>query len=180
MTGLFGSKRVSKNTLRIHAYGSVDELNTCIGYLIALLATERLLDKSARGQLSKELQNIQRTLFVIGAQLATPQDATLSIPRITEQVVRDIEQGIDVRDAQLAPLTHFLLPSGTPAASWCHVVRTVCRRVERDLVALHEQEPVSEVLLQYMNRLSDYFFVVARFLNQQAGVSESEWRTHTK
>lgn len=179
-TGLFGNKRVSKNHKRIHAYGTVDELNACIGYLISLFASEQRLEQAVKIQVCEALHSIQEKLFVVGARLATPQKTPLQIPHLTLQDVARIEEQIDMLQAQLPPLKHFLLPSGVPAAAWCHVVRTVCRRAERYIVALHEEEHVAPEVLRYMNRLSDYFFVFARFVNHKARVPEFEWHAREK
>ena len=168
-TGLFGGKRISKANLRIDAYGTVDELNAYIGLLI-----DQAVNKSRRDFLLQ----IQNTLFVIGSMLATePGNTKVSIPDLREDDVASLEQEIDAMDRQLEPLRTFILPGGHTSVSFGHVARTVCRRAERMVIALHEHEKnVSPLIIQYLNRLSDYLFVLCRKMSAELGVEEVAWR----
>ncbi len=170
-TGLFGGQRVAKDNPRIEAYGSVDELNSIIG----LTRTHE--------QLSPEhdelLGTIQEQLFVVGADLATPSRkdrANISIPRVTPKDIACLESAIDRLEATLPPLKSFILPGGSPAGATLHMGRTVARRAERQTVTLIHTEPdVDVIVVQYLNRLSDMLFVLARAVNQQAGQEEHPW-----
>jgi cob(I)alamin adenosyltransferase len=169
-TALFGGGRVSKDHIRVIAYGDVDELNSLIG-LVRATPPEAFEDAL--------LESIQRDLFSIGGHLATPdpdkvrkalEKATLSDDRVAE-----FERVIDAADRTLAPLTAFVLPAGSPKAAILHLARTVCRRAERQVVHLAAQETVPELFLVYLNRLSDLLFTLARLANQQAGVGDVTW-----
>ena len=167
-TSLFDGTRVHKSAGRISAYGDVDELNASLG-----LALAAGLD----ADLSSLLTDIQRDLFAVGAQLADPRDRIadrVEKTDLTEDDVRRMEAAIDKYDAQVPPLRRFLLPGGTPGGSALHLARTICRRAERSIVALGlENVPVS--LLQYVNRLSDLLFVLARVINHRHEMPEREW-----
>jgi cob(I)alamin adenosyltransferase len=169
-TGLFGGKRVAKDSLRIEAYGMVDELNSSIGLArsLGLIAAHDLL-----------LGTVQEQLFVLGADLATPRETepkNFSIPRVTSSEVECLERTIDSLEAELPPLKSFILPGGSPGGAMLHLARTICRRAERGLVTLlHEDPEVGEIPLHYLNRLSDFLFVLARAANHQAGVEEHPW-----
>ena len=168
-TSLYGGKRVSKSGLRIHTYGTVDELNAQIGLLKDLLTDIELIDY---------LLNIQNDLFVIGGMMATPMDNQKrweSLPKINESNVVSLEREIDRIDSLLAPMTHFILPGGHPIVSHCHIARTICRRAERFSVELSEQESIDTVVVGYLNRLSDYLFVLARKLTKDLQVTEVKW-----
>lgn len=169
-TGLFGGTRVTKDDLRIEAYGTVDELNAIIG--IAL--THDMAD-----QVREELTAISSQLFTLGADLATPLDPPPSyhIPRITQEHVSALERLIDRHDDTLAPLKAFILPGGTKGAAYLHLARTVCRRAERCIVSLARREDVGEHVVHYVNRLSDYLFTAARAVNMAAGVEDVPWRS---
>ncbi|MBS1961407.1 MAG: cob(I)yrinic acid a,c-diamide adenosyltransferase [Bdellovibrionales bacterium] len=158
-TGLFGGDRVPKDHLRIRAYGTLDELNAALG----------LVTGDAR------VRRIQGELFQLGAELATPRGKTASVALVDLAEVRALETEIDAMEKLLSPLTHFILPGGTPAASYLHVARTICRRAEREIVILHRAEPLRPVVLEYVNRLSDYLFVAARAANHAAGVADVPW-----
>jgi len=169
-TALFGGGRVSKDHIRVIAYGDVDELNSLIG-LVRATPPEAFEDAL--------LESIQRDLFSIGGHLATPdpdkvrkalEKATLSDDRVAE-----FERVIDAADRVLAPLTAFVLPAGSPKAAILHLARTVCRRAERQVVHLAAQETVPELFLVYLNRLSDLLFTLARLANHQAGVGDVTW-----
>lgn len=168
-TDLFGGERVTKDALRVEAYGEVDELNASIG--VAAAASEQT-------DLVPLLRRIQSTLFDIGSHLATPDAAhraKANVPQASEQDVEALEASIDAFEAELPALTSFVLPSGTAAAAAFHAARTVCRRAERRAVALHAGEPVDAPVLRYLNRLSDLLFTLARLENARAGVPDVAW-----
>lgn len=164
-TGLFGGPRVRKDHARIDAFGTVDELNSHLGLV-------RTLPKSA--PLDELLRRIQCELFDLGAELATPGDAA---ERIGMQHVEALESSIDHYDALLEPLKCFILPTGTPLAAAIHVARTVCRRAERRVVALAAQldTVIPSNAIEYLNRLGDLLFVLARFANKQENVADDPW-----
>lgn len=173
-TALFGGTRVPKHHIRIDSYGTVDELNSHIG-----LIRDQEIDVR-----SKEiLMHIQDRLFTVGAVLATdPEKMTLksgkdrlNIPRIDEEDVALLETEMDVMDEKLPPMTHFVLPGGHTTVSYCHIARCVCRRAERLATALYELEPFDEYTLKYLNRLSDYLFVLARKLSFDLQAEEIKW-----
>lgn len=166
-TGLFGGGRVSKDDSRVDAYGEVDELNSVIG----LARAEGL------GSMDALAQSLQDQLFTIGALLATPRDskAATHVPHVRESWILDMEKAIDAMDLELQPLTAFILPGGTKAASQLHVARTVCRRVERRVVPLHRLGTVEATVVVYLNRLSDLLFSMARYANHKAGVKDVPW-----
>lgn len=173
-TSLFGGTRVPKYHIRIDSYGTVDELNSWIG-LIA--------DQEISESIKAELINIQKKLFTLGAILATePQKEVLKngrerldIEKITDSDILHLENCMDKMDETLSKMTHFILPGGHSIVSYCHIARTVCRRAERKTVILHENEPFDETVLKYLNRLSDYLFVLARKLSSDLGVKEIKW-----
>ena len=167
-TGLFGGGRIPKDSARIEAYGTVDELNSTIGMAAAEAETHWLNDL---------LQHIQQSLFVMGADLATPLDArsNYSIPRIDERDVKSLELAIDENEAELPLLKRFILPGGSKLAAHLHYARTVCRRAERLLVHLSREQEIGSSDLIYLNRLSDLLFVLARRANQLASVPDVEW-----
>jgi cob(I)alamin adenosyltransferase len=164
-TGLFGGQRVTKDALRVQAYGTVDECNATLG--VARTAT-------SDAELDELLGAIQNQLFTVGADLATPGGSP-NIPRIGDDEVAFLEAAIDRLEAGLAPLKQFILPGGSPAAAQLHVARTVCRRAERWVVSLAREEVVNLQLLAYLNRLSDLLFVLARAANARAGVDDVPW-----
>ena len=166
-TGLIGGQRISKSSPRLHAYGTVDELNAQMGLILA----EDVLTPELREQFTE----IQRMLFVMGSDLATPLEAGTDVPRVTEEHIQIVERwGADLEQA-LPALQKFVLPSGHRAGALMHQARTVCRRAERWTVDLSEKELVSEHVLIYLNRLSDYLFLAARTVNKLTGVAEVEW-----
>jgi cob(I)alamin adenosyltransferase len=167
-TGLFGGPRVSKDDLRVEAYGSVDELNATLG---------AVRDRDRDPELDGLLTRIQEQLFAIGAELATPAGARAraALPGVSPGWATDLEGAIDRFEAELTPLRHFILPGGDPLAADLHRARAVCRRAERRIVALHHREPVGLELLAYLNRLSDLLFVAARVANHRARVAETQW-----
>ncbi len=173
-TSLFGGTRVPKHHIRIDSYGTVDELNSYIG-----LIRDQEIDSH-----SKEiLIQIQDRLFTLGAILATaPEKETLksgkqrlNIPRITEEDINLLETEMDRMNESLPEMTHFVLPGGHPTVSYCHITRCICRRAERLTTLLNEQEPIDGLVLMYLNRLSDYLFVLARKLTKDLQVEEIKW-----
>jgi cob(I)alamin adenosyltransferase len=164
-TGLFGGGRVPKDDPRVQAYGDVDELNATLGFAAALEPSDFE---------AEFLQSVQRDLFTIGAELATPNTAKVK-DTVGAERVSAIEQVIDAREATLAPLKNFILPGGTPKAAALHIARTTCRRAERAVVTLARDEPVNPTIIHYLNRLSDLLFVLARAVNQQAGRGDIVW-----
>lgn len=170
MTGLFGGGRVSKDDVRVDAYGEVDELNSAIGLAIAIELMPRI---------DEVLAPIQRDLFSIGALLATPDQAKmqaqLAKARIDEARIAELERAIDAGDDELEPLKAFILPGGTPKSSALHVARTICRRAERRVVHLLHAEQIPQDVVTYLNRLSDLLFTLARVANRRAGRPEIEW-----
>lgn len=169
-TGLFGGSRVSKSHIRVEAYGTVDELNAFIGLLHDSLSDEPVREL---------LRQVQHRLFSIGATLAADPAGPPLPPDLKPEDIALLEEAIDTMTQALPPLRHFILPGGLPTVSLAHVCRTVCRRAERVVVALHEQATVPKEVLQYLNRLSDYFFVLARYLGHQAGADEIKWAPRT-
>ena len=167
-TGLFGGQRVAKHHLRIEAYGTVDELNSILG----LIASQCPLP-----DIRAQIERVQAELFEVGADLATPANAeTKYIVRVQAANVGRLEAEIDGWDLVLPPLQTFILPGGTTIAAQSHVARTVCRRAERVTAALAEIEDVDPVVLRYLNRLSDWLFMLARFLNHHQGQPETPWK----
>ena len=169
-TGLFGGGRVPKDHPRVAAYGDVDELSSAVGLARATSPTDFA---------DRLLEGVQRDLFAIGGQLATPdpervaralEKAALSAERVTE-----LERAIDEADAELTPLKAFILPAGTAKAAALHLARTVCRRAERSVVRLARESDVPPLFLIYLNRLSDALFTLARLANHRAGVQDTPW-----
>ncbi len=173
-TALFGGTRVPKHHIRIDSYGTVDELNSHIG-----LIRDQKIDKFNKQILVK----IQDRLFTLGAVLATdPEKAILksgqkrlNIPTISIDDIEFLENEIDRMNESLPPMTHFVLPGGHQTVSFCHIARCVCRRAERLATALYEISPFEETTLQYLNRLSDYLFVLARKLSHDLRAEEIKW-----
>jgi cob(I)alamin adenosyltransferase len=166
-TSLFAGGRVPKTHPRVDAYGTVDELNAILGAARAHGVSERA---------DHWLEQTQNHLFHLGADLATPAEAASDhVVRVTVEQVTWLEQSIDRMNDDLPPLKQFILPGGTAGAAMLHVARTVCRRAERCVVELSQQEVVSKQVLPYLNRLSDWLFVLARWENHQAGISEAKW-----
>ncbi|MGM0588325.1 MAG: cob(I)yrinic acid a,c-diamide adenosyltransferase [Bacteroidota bacterium] len=167
-TSLFGGGRVYKSHLRIQSYGTVDELNSLIG----LSRSEEL-----QSETESVLEELQTDLFVLGADLATPADSKAQTQRIQAEDVEKLEQWIDRFDDEIPPLKHFILPGGTPGASHLHVARTVCRRAERYCVEAKQQgEDISGEAIKFLNRLSDFLFVLARYENLANGIDEKQWK----
>lgn len=170
-TGLFGGGRVLKTHPRIAAYGTVDELNSFIG-----LARSHASEHTERDRIEALLSRVQSELFVLGADLATPAESKAKTARIGDSEVRRLETDIDSLDDDLPPLKQFILPGGTPAASALHVARAVCRRAERLVLVAAEKEDISLSAPVYLNRLSDFLFVLARWVQLKGGGTERTWR----
>jgi cob(I)alamin adenosyltransferase len=167
-TSLFGGQRVPKDALRIEAYGTVDELNSQIGLVRA---------DNSDPEIDRIMEQVQNELFELGADLATPRSVEKSqIKRIEPRDVSDLEKIIDTVEAHLRPLRSFVLPGGTPVAARIHFARTVCRRAERIVVRLSRNEDIGESITTYLNRLSDLLFVLARYVNHKANITEVKWR----
>lgn len=166
-TSLIGGVRVRKSHLRIHAYGTVDELNSHIGLVHDLYEELRARDT---------LAYIQNLLFTIGSHLASqPGKGRMELPPITENDISLLEAEMDRMNETLLPLTNFILPGGHSTVSQCHVARCVCRRAERLVVELSETEPVEPIIIKYLNRLSDYLFVLARQIAKDMEAHEIKW-----
>ena len=163
-TSLFGGTRVPKNDARIEAYGTVDELNSHLGLARASWPSSPI---------DADLQQAQNDLFEIGAHLASP--GTSRFAGVEAEQIENLERAIDAMEAALAPLKNFILPGGASAAAQLHVARTVCRRAERLVVALADETAATQSSIAYLNRLSDYLFVAARYANHKAGVADVEW-----
>jgi len=168
-TGVLGPGRVLKSDVRVEAYGAVDELNAVLGVVGALDAERWLHD---------ELAALQSLMLQTGAELATTEPAALEkLTRVGDADIERMERWIDRFEADLEPLTHFLLPGGTALAAQLHVARTVCRRAERRVVVLAEAGGADARLIRFLNRVADLLFVLARWCNHRAGVSDTVWRS---
>ena len=166
-TSLFGGKRLPKNHIRIESYGTVDELNAWIGLIKDHLQEEVL---------QAELYEIQNRLFTVGANLASDPEKNMQTPDILESDISMMEQAIDRMETTLPALKNFILPGGHPTVSYCHLARCVCRRAERMVVALSQEEQVEPILIRYLNRLSDYLFVLGRKIAQNRAADEVIWK----
>ncbi len=166
-TSLLGGKRVSKSALRIDVYGTIDEVNSYIGLVRDVQTDER----------QKEvLKEVQDRLFTIGATLASdPESDSKKVPDLHEVDIELLEKAIDVMETELPPLTHFVLPGGHVHVSYCHLARTICRRAERLAVSLGHQTEISPLIIKYLNRLSDYLFVLGRKTAKDLGAEEVKW-----
>ena len=173
-TALFGGTRVPKHHIRIESYGTIDELNSHIGLI---------RDQDIDPLYKNTLMHIQDRLFTVGAILATDPEkailksgkARLNIPKISNEDIERLENEMDNMEASLPPMTHFVLPGGHQTVSFCHIARTVCRRAERLASHLNDLEPFQPETLMYINRLSDYLFVLARKLSHDLQAEEIKW-----
>ncbi len=166
-TSLIGGTKVDKSDLRIESYGNTDELNSFIGLL---------RDQEVNQGRTEILQFIQDTLFVIGSKLATtPGYTKMQLPDISEDHISRLESEIDQMTQELPELKYFILPGGHQSVSFAHVCRTVCRRTERSVIKLNQTEEVDAIIIKFLNRLSDYFFVLGRKMGQELGVEEVKW-----
>lgn len=167
-TGLIGGTRVLKSSLRIESYGTVDELNAYIG----LVRDQAISDK-----FKEQLEEIQDRLFTIGSSLASdPEKSNMRIPDLKDEDIASLEKWMDQMDETLPEMKYFILPGGHTTVSFCHLARCVCRRAERIIVDLSTHEFVDDRVLQYMNRLSDYLFVLGRALAQELKAVEYPWK----
>lgn len=167
-TSLSGGQRVPKDSLRVAAYGTVDELNSALGIALASGLAERL---------AGVLPGIQNELFHLGSDLSFLEDdkAKYPVPQIRAQHIEQLESLIDELTAVVGPLQNFILPGGSPGSAYLHLARTICRRAERDVITLANSEPVGTYVIQYLNRLSDALFVMARYENHACGIPEPLW-----
>jgi len=168
-TGLFGGRRVGKDSLRIEAYGTIDELNSFIGLALTELESEVV---------AEDLQLVQNRLFTVGSDLATPLDhgnGNFLVPRTEENFSKDLEKRIDHYSNQLDELRNFILPGGSKGAARLHVCRTVCRRAERLVVHLMHEEEINQYIVIFLNRLSDFLFMAARLENKVSGHDDVKW-----
>src|SRR5690606_38108964 len=177
-TALYGGTRVSKTSARVESYGTIDELNSFIGFAKTEINNEKVLD---------QLRKIQFDLFTLGSESATPTDKlTLANGKsrltlmISETEIEELEQWMDEFETELEPLQYFILPGGGKSATSLHICRTVCRRAERSLVFLNETEEVRPELIKYLNRLSDYLFVLARYISKINGETEEYWNPNNR
>lgn len=165
-TAMFGGAKTQKSNIRIHAYGTVDELNSTIGMILSYSISDE----------GKEmLMQVQNDLFVVGASLATPNPEKSRIDEVGDKEIEQLERWIDKLEEDLPPLKSFILPGGSGAGSTLHFSRTVCRRAERETVALSEEEDISPKNVIYLNRLSDFLFVLARYENMKKDIKETPW-----
>lgn len=167
MTSLIGGTRVPKNSARLEAYGSVDELNSYIGMIRSLVTSS---------EIAGELAEIQMRLFDVGGNLATDPNGQTRLPLGVEETdIEVLEKAIDRMDAEVPPSRFFVLPGGNESVSFCHIARTVCRRAERRMLDLNQEAAVEELVMKYVNRLSDYLFMLSRKLAHDAGIEELKW-----
>ncbi|MBX2925876.1 MAG: cob(I)yrinic acid a,c-diamide adenosyltransferase [Chitinophagaceae bacterium] len=172
-TALIGGSKVSKAHLRIEAYGTIDELNSYIGLCRDLTEEEKT---------RADLQEIQEQLFTVGAIMACDpeKDIKMSIPEMKDAYITDLESGIDSMEAVLPPMKFFILPGGHPLISHFHIARSICRRAERCCVRLHEESATDPLILVFLNRLSDYLFVLARYTAYLSKIEDIPWRPDAK
>lgn len=167
-TALFGGKRVSKADDRINAYGTVDELNSYMGLL---------RDQEVNTDRKDELVEIQNRLFTLGSILATePGNRKVKVPELLEEDITFLEQKMDNMNEELLDIRFFVLPGGHQSVSFCHIARCVCRRAERLTISLADEAEVSTVVIKYLNRLSDYLFVLSRMMTQDLSTEEIPWK----
>lgn len=166
-TSLIGGVRVKKSNVRIHAYGTVDELNSVVGLV---------RDSASNAEIIDQLLEIQDRLFVIGSQLASAPDSKMKLPEISSEDITHLENFIDAMNEELPELKSFILPGGDITVSYCHLARTVCRRAERWVIEVDETEKVDPVIIEYLNRLSDYFFMLSRKISLDNNAKEIPWK----
>lgn len=167
LTSLYGGRRVSKADVRIEAYGTVDELNSYLGLLISELG--------AGHEQYQLLSDIQKLLFTIGSNLASDPEKGLPVPDVLSSDIEDLEKAMDAMNANLPALKSFILPGGSRESGYAHVCRTVTRRAERRVIALMDHEEVPEIIVRYLNRLSDYFFMLSRKITFDKGDEDIPW-----
>jgi len=164
-TCLYAGKRVSKASERVHALGTLDELNAVLGAALA---------EKVPKDIGEQLSAIQHLLFVVGADIATPFTSDVDVHRVDVEDIHRLDELIDELEGTLSPLTNFILPGGTRAGAFLHQARTACRRAERHVVGLNEREEINDCVQMYLNRLSDYLFLAARAVNKDMGIEEEE------
>lgn len=169
LTSLIDGSRVRKNDQRIEAYGTIDELNSVVGVLATYIEEAQVL---------MTLEEIQNVLFNIGCNLALGDNLKKEVNEsaVSEKLVKHIEDEIDRMQNAIPTLHKFIIPGGARSAAYAHIARTVCRRAERIIIGLDEQKPVEPILIQYVNRISDYFFVLSRYLNNLENIEEKTWK----
>ena len=170
-TSLFGGERVSKDSLRLNAYGTIDELNAFIGLTIAEVKSE---------DIKSVLIDVQNKLFVVGADLATPEtekNKKLKINRTPKSFIDELEKFIDIFESKLDGIKNFILPGGSKGSALLHICRTTSRRAEREIVALKNTVPIGDNILIFINRLSDLFFVLSRFENKYSNIPDTIWNS---
>lgn len=173
-TSLFGGKPISKNNAQLEAYGQVDELNSVLGLVLAEIS--KTSPSPDWANLHNFLLKQQHILFNIGSHLALGDEKMRNkLPELSSTMVKELEDYIDQMEKVLTPLKEFILPGGSFGAALFHLARTVCRRSERAVVAVNEHNTIEAVILEYLNRLSDFFFVAARYFNHKKGVSDQPW-----
>lgn len=165
-TQLIGGARVAKSSLRIESYGTVDELNSYIGLI---------RDQKVNEETIKQLLEVQDRLFTIGSLLASDGSSKMKLPEIHDTDVTFLERCIDEMETKLEPMKSFVLPGGHTTVSYCHIARCVCRRAERAVVNLDQHDDVAPIILTYLNRLSDYLFVLGRLLSKELNIKETPW-----
>jgi len=189
-TSLFGGQMVEKNSARIKAYGEIDELNSILGVILVDLSkytshperSEGSQDSSLKAQndqyreVKQKLLRIQDELFVLGSDLATPADIKTKVPRIKKTFVTRLEKEIDQWEKELPKLKNFILPGGSKVGSKLHLVRSITRRAERSIMTLSQAEKINKNAQIYINRLSDWFFVAARYVNKLENIRENIWK----
>lgn len=170
-TSLFGGTRVSKDHLRIQAYGTLDELNAALGVALVEYPGASVPDSGLFARLTR----LQNELFQLGAELATPVGQKIQMDVLEQDAIERMEREIDAMETRMPPLKQFILPRGTHLSAHLHLARTISRRAERAIVSLAAHESIRAEVLQYINRLSDYLFVCARFANHVCGVKDVPW-----
>jgi cob(I)alamin adenosyltransferase len=166
-TSLIGGKRVKKSNERLHAYGTVDELNSFVGLL---------RDKIEIEDIRTQLLEIQDRLFTLGSHLAAAPGSKMKLPELNKSDIENLENSIDAMNESLPEMRSFVLPGGHETVSLCHVARTICRRAERWTTTLNPEEINDDLIVMYLNRLSDYFFVLSRYMSKILNVSENPWK----
>ena len=176
LTGLIGGKRIPKSDIRIIAYGSVDELNSYIGLSISLLSKHTLSSSSSFSDIIVTLSRIQNELFVIGSDLADP-DLSKSSLRVQSKMITVLENDIDNYEKELSPITYFILPGGSIESSNLHIARSIARRTETNVAKLFLEDTINNLVLVYLNRLSDLLFVLSRTINKRLQISDIAWKS---
>lgn len=176
LTGLIGGKRIPKSDIRIIAYGSVDELNSYIGLSISLLS-KHTLSSSSFSDIIVTLSRIQNELFVIGSDLADPDLSKSSSLRVQSNMITVLENDIDNYEKELSPITYFILPGGSIESSNLHIARSIARRTETNIAKLFLEDMINNLVLVYLNRLSDLLFVLSRTINKRLQISDIAWKS---